>query len=410
MRLLIQELKKMWRPGAVATLVLFGALLYSLSASFAVRYFPNGPQVQHDFEMALAWRERFGSSLDADGIAQIAGDADDAWAAAERALADMPAAREASVATREELDAFDASVRAREQEARDAGVEPSAAVQRDRALLDQMLGLPECMRASYLETNVQFLTGYADTLELVAADAGHPSAAAGQRLRALGEGEQGYLSDMWLQNVEMYLGALAIWLVIAPVFITAPAAARDRLRRMRAAQWGSRVGRRLFGVQLVAVVCSTLVVLAASVAVWALPFAATGVFSLADARMAGGMNAYYCWWNMTFGAYVAVRVLLMAALGMASGVAAWLLARASTGYVGMLLRLVPWCVCWGWLVVPGLFDHALCVRVAPEGVGRLVAALPVPGGEIVLVLAVSALVALWCVVAGVRQSRSELTE
>lgn len=410
MRLLVQELKKIWRPGAAAALVLFGALLYSLSASFAVRYFPNGPQAQHDFEAALNWHGRFGSSLDVDEIEQIAREAEDAWAEAERAIAEMPAAREAGIATKEELDAFAVDVAAREQEARAAGVEPGAELALDRELLDSMLGLPAYARAANAEIGAQGLTGYADTLANHVAEAADMTTVAQERLRALGEGEQGYLSDMWLQNVEMYLSALAVWLMIAPVFVAAPAAARDRLCRVRATQWTSRTGRRLFATQLAAVVCSVASVLVASVAAWALPFAQTGVFALADVRMAGGLNVYCCWWDMTFGAYVAARVLLMMALGLGSGVAAWLLARTSAGYVGMLLRLVPWCVCWGWLVAPGLFDHALCVRLAPEGIGRAVAALPVPGAEVVFVMIALVLVAFWCAMAAVRQHRGELAE
>ena len=83
-----------------------------------------------------------------------------------------------------------------------------------------------------------------------------------------GSTEQGYLHLSWLQNIEACGRFLSTWLVIAPAFVVAPFVMRDRLYRMRAAQWTCRVGRGIFVPQFTAAMLSACVVLVVGVVLW----------------------------------------------------------------------------------------------------------------------------------------------
>ena len=42
--MLKEEMKKIWRPGILAVLILLGFVYYTMYLEFYIQYFPNGPE------------------------------------------------------------------------------------------------------------------------------------------------------------------------------------------------------------------------------------------------------------------------------------------------------------------------------------------------------------------------------
>ena len=383
MSLFAQELNRIWRPGIFAALLVSGFAFWLLVGQGpGIAVFPNGSQATFHFELAQEWADRFGASIDDAEMREVRTEARDAEAAFESDLATLGGAVERDLRTRADFDAFSSEVLDREHEVQQAGSEPDDALKGDIALCERILALPSHERAYEMDLWLQALEG---------------------------EGyARGYLSHMWLQDIETYLNRLSMWLVAAPMFVMAPAAASDRLHRMRAVQWSSRIGRKVFGAQLVAAVLSAVLVLAASVLAWAVPLAGTGIGALMDCVVTGPLSGYACGWDVTLGAYVAARVTLMASLGLAAGILAFVLARMSAGYVGMLLRVVPVFAGLGWLLAPVLFDHALCERSVPGSANPFSTGwLPV-GGEVTVVVAIVLVSIVSCASSCIRELRCDV--
>lgn len=111
---------------------------------------------------------------------------------------------------------------------------------------------------------------------------------------------------------------------------------------------------------------------------------------------------------MTLGAYMAAHIALMAGLGLATGLLSFVLARMSSGYVGMLLRVVPVCAGLGWLLAPMLFDHALCERAVSGSASPFSTGwLPV-GGELAFIAAIVMAAIAACVFTYMRESWHDL--
>lgn len=105
---------------------------------------------------------------------------------------------------------------------------------------------------------------------------------------------------------------------------------------------------------------------------------------------------------------MAARIALMAGLGLAAGLLSFVLARMSSGYVGMLLRVVPVCAGLGWLLAPMLFDHALCERAVPGSANPFSTGwLPV-GGELAFIAAIVMAAIAACVFTNMREGRYDL--
>lgn len=57
MALLKWELRKIWRPGILAAILLLGAVYYWMFPQFYIEYFNNGPYAEAQFELASGWVE-----------------------------------------------------------------------------------------------------------------------------------------------------------------------------------------------------------------------------------------------------------------------------------------------------------------------------------------------------------------
>lgn len=73
MRLLAWELRKIWRPGILAAIVLLGAVYYWMFPEFYIEYFCNGPASQAQFQLASEWVEKYGPTLEPEERAELDG-------------------------------------------------------------------------------------------------------------------------------------------------------------------------------------------------------------------------------------------------------------------------------------------------------------------------------------------------
>ena len=54
------ELRKIWRPGILAAILLLGAVYYWMFPQFYIEYFCNGPSGEAQFDLASDWVARYG--------------------------------------------------------------------------------------------------------------------------------------------------------------------------------------------------------------------------------------------------------------------------------------------------------------------------------------------------------------
>ena len=67
------ELRKIWRPGILAAILLLGAVYYWMFPQFYIEYFCNGPYAEAQFDLASGWVARYGPTLEPEERAQLDG-------------------------------------------------------------------------------------------------------------------------------------------------------------------------------------------------------------------------------------------------------------------------------------------------------------------------------------------------
>lgn len=96
MRLLAWELRKIWRPGILAAILLLGIVYYWMFPEFYIEYFCNGPAAQAQFQLASQWVEEYGPTLEPEERAELDGRLAEEVAAFDRQIAAIPEAAEAA--------------------------------------------------------------------------------------------------------------------------------------------------------------------------------------------------------------------------------------------------------------------------------------------------------------------------
>lgn len=67
------ELRKIWRPGILAAILLLGAVYYWMFPQFYIEYFCNGPYAEAQFTLASDWVARYGPTLEQAERAELDG-------------------------------------------------------------------------------------------------------------------------------------------------------------------------------------------------------------------------------------------------------------------------------------------------------------------------------------------------
>lgn len=361
MALFLQELKKIWRPGILAVLVLLGAMYYYVFPSFYIEYFCNGPSSQAQFDLAAGWAEKYGPTMEPDERAELDGQLTGEIQRFDSLIAAIPEAREANLTSYDDFIAFqdDYLSAARER----AQISPD-----EERLRQRIIG----------GTNYYVLKELQDFMEVYDASCESPysqsesfavnhSPAQQARILALESGPYGYLpGHSVLQSTWEYGKDLAVWLVLSVVLLLSPTLVRERLYGIRAMQWTSRRGRQVLGTQFAAGLASALALTAANISLYAAPFLGKGQLVFWDFPLFAHTWGYP-WFDWTYGQYLLVLTALLLTLGLAAGGLTLFLSQYSGNYIAMLLKAIPLFIAVGALLGSWLLDRAFFFRYLDIG-------------------------------------------
>lgn len=374
MNLFLQELRKIWRPGILAALAVLGAVYYYIRPAFYIENFNNGSQEETDFALALDWVERYGPTIEQPEREEIGR----RLAEEEARFADY-AENYAEMASRGIVD-FDSFEVFHDVSYADEALYQAAKERGDLALGHHVLYSGETNYFTILELR-RFLEAW-DGEELSVPEEGryaespHLDELCRERVQAMREDREGrsVLPPHVDISTSTYARYLAVWCVVSAILLLSPTLVRDRLHRMRAAQWASRQGRRILDLQFAASLASGLFLTLLNIAVYMIPFASTGVLAFWHCPLHSVLRNYP-WFDWTYGQYLLALAGLILALSLGASSLTAVLSQYSGNYVAMLLKAIPLIVVlavFGMLVMTDAFYFSNYVTRA----------LALPGGEI----------------------------
>ena len=401
MRLLAWELRKIWRPGILAAILLLGAVYYWMFPEFYIEYFCNGPAAQAEFQMASQWVEKYGPTLEPEERAELDGQLAEEIGKFDQQIAAIPEAAAVGLTDYETFSKF------REDYYSGTAASGGEADMDMEYLLSRVYGGTNWYVILELE---QTMETYDTQYERLALDIsnreelGDPEAMI-QREKQMAEPERahGLLPLSVKRSTQEYGKDLAVWCVLSIVLLLCPTLVRDRLRRTRAMQWTSRRGRSILTTQMVAAMFSALVLTVVNLVVYAIPFLAQEPLRFHDCGLGGIWEWGSPWFDWTYGTYLIILTGLILALSLAAAGLTVFLSQYSGSYIAMLLKALPLFVAVGVVLGSWLLDMPFSFRrVWEDGPW-----MP-KGTEAVVVAGLLGISAVLCALTCRRQRKREL--
>lgn len=354
MRLLAWELRKIWRPGILAAILLLGAVYYWMFPEFYIEYFCNGPASRAQFQLASEWVEEYGPTLEPEERAELDGQLAEEIQVFDRQIAAIPEAAAAGLTDYETFSKF------REDYYSGTAASGGEADMDMEYLLSRVYGGTNWYVILELE---QTMETYDTQYERLALDIsnreelGDPEAMI-QREKQLAEPERahGLLPLSVKRSTQEYGKDLAVWCVLSIVLLLCPTLVRDRLRRTRAMQWSSRRGRSILTCQMAAALCSALVLTVVNLVVYAVPFLAQEPLRFRNCGLGGIWEWGSPWFDWTYGTYLIILTGLILALSLVAAGLTVFLSQYSGSYIAMLLKALPLFVAVGAVLGSWLLD------------------------------------------------------
>ena len=401
MRLLAWELRKIWRPGILAAIVLLGAVYYWMFPEFYIEYFCNGPASQAQFQLASEWVEKYGPTLEPEERAELDGQLVEEIAAFDVQIAAIPETATAGLTDYETFDRF------REDYLNDALNSGGQADMDMEYLLSRVYGGTNWYIIEEIQSTMELYDSQEEHSALVISGRkaeGQPEAMI-LREEQLAEPERahGLLPDSVRESTREYGKDLAVWCVLSIVLLLCPTLVRDRLRRTRAMQWTSRRGRFVLTTQMAAAMFSAVVLTAVNLVVYAIPFLAQEPLRFRACGLGGIWEWSSPWFDWTYGTYLIVLAGLILALSLAAAGLTVFLSQYSGSYIAMLLKALPLFAAVGAVLGSWLLDQPFCFRRLWEG-GPWIP----KGTEAVVIAVLAAAGIVLCVLACCRQGKREL--
>lgn len=365
MRLLAWELRKIWRPGILAAILLLGAVYYWMFPEFYIEYFCNGPAERAQFQLASQWVEKYGPTLEPEERGSLDGQLAEEIKAFDQQIAAIPEVAEAGLTDYETFDQFWEDYL---NDARDGGGQADMDME---YLLSRVYGGTNWYVIRELEQTMETYDTQDEHLALVISnreEQGDPEAMI-QREEQLAEPERAHalLPFSVKESTREYGRDLAVWCVLSIVLLLSPTLVRDRLRRTRAMQWTSRRGRSILTTQIMAAMSSALVLTVVNLVVYAIPFLAQEPLRFRHCGLDGIWEWGSPWFDWTYGTYLVVLAGLILALSLAAAGLTVFLSQYSGSYIAMLLKALPLFVAVGAVLGSWLLDMPFSFRRLWEG-------------------------------------------
>lgn len=363
MRLFWEEMKKIWRPGILAAIVLIGAMFYWVRPEFYMEYFnrSNGSAAAY-YELALGWLEKYGVTMEPEERAELDGQLAEEQAVFAGQLAAIPEAAAEGITDWDSFIAFqDDYWESWRQESEDYfDSEEHKAKER---LLRRIQG------GTNYET-VKTLTEYMDSYDnwgtfpwTETANFREATPLEQARMREIWAKSPSILPAAALHSTWCYGKYLAIWTVLSVLLLLSPVLVRDRLRRIRSLQWSSRRGRRVLRTQMAAAGASAAMLTVLNIVLYGIPFLANSpmVFKDCPLKNCYGVSALP-WFDWTYGQYILALMGMVLLIGLGAGAAAVFFSQYSGNYVAMLLKGVPLFLVAGAGIASWLMEDPFAMR------------------------------------------------
>jgi hypothetical protein len=163
------------------------------------------------------------------------------------------------------------------------------------------------------------------------------------RLAAIKETEEyrNIMSGYVYENTVAYSVNLAILSVLAVLTLVSPLIVTDRARNVHLLQYTAKQGRSILQKQLAAVLLSAFLLTTLLLVVFGAIYDTNGTWVFWNSGLTSFLNSYTFWFELTYGQYLVIYIVLLYVLCLGTAALAFVLSRLSRNLITLILKLIP---------------------------------------------------------------------
>jgi hypothetical protein len=333
MRIVINEIKKIWSIKMLLIVALLCAIFYLISMTFVIGYLYSAHPGAEEIKLATELTRRYGATLEDDELADFAEIRDALITEAESYIKGNPVFENRGVYTYADYEYL------REKQFGEASEAESSAY--------WLLLSKECDFVQFkLETLERYEDGFTPYIASLEAGVTYEKTSERERARLTEirdtEEYRNIMSRAVFENTVSYITSLAVLLILAALVLVSPIIVTDRMRKLHLLQYSAKQGRKLLAKQLAAVLISAFLLTTALLVVFGVIYSTNGTFAFWNNGLNSFLNPYnIIMLNMSYGQYITALVVMAYLLTLGTSAFAFVFSRFSQNLIALLMKLIP---------------------------------------------------------------------
>lgn len=319
MRIIINEIKKIFNIKMILLMIAGVLILYKLYVSFEIQYFPNGRPDGDTYRITIEMLNKYGTSMDEDEFKDFK-----IWREEKEIEADK------YLSTREEFTSLNIDTYKKFQEKDHEEIHE----------LSNKIFFKEGVDVFWELQGMDSLIGLYEHKDSMI-DKSQKKALENRKLEIIEkESNESILTNIIFDNYNNFIGGFALIILFSIIFILCPIFIKDRVNKVEYLQYTSSVGRGLFKKKIIAGVISALLLTTLFIAIAFKLYAGNNTSMFYNCNINGFYNNTF-WYDLTFYQYIVLTVVLTYILSAITALITMYLSSMATNYIKVIAMIVP---------------------------------------------------------------------
>ncbi|MCR1899151.1 hypothetical protein NSA47_09160 [Irregularibacter muris] len=325
MKIVLHEIKKVFRLKMIIIVMFMSLILYFLHTSYYIDHFPNGRPALDSYNISLEMLENYGESIDEEEFIHFKKVYEKEIERANQYLQDNKLARETGISTYEEFRSMDLAV--------ESFREFSSYIMFEENV-DSFWELQarEDLIRDYEEKEI-FIEGISKVSNKQ------------QRQRIDEVVNEGIINSIFpgliLDNYRSYIRQVSLIILLSVIFMLSPIYLRDKTNNINYIQYTSKIGRRLFKKKAVAAIIASFIIITLQLIVFFLLYATNHTGMFLNSNIISIFSKTIFWYNLTFTQYIILTVMGIYALGFIIALTVSFISSLAPNYITMIAIQIP---------------------------------------------------------------------
>ncbi|NLY45067.1 MAG: hypothetical protein GX053_03635 [Tissierella sp.] len=320
MKIVLNEIKKIFELKMIAIMLLINFILYFLFTSFHINHFPNGrPELDH-YNIHLEMLENYGRDMDEEEFAHFKEVYENEVERANQYLQEDELAREEGISTYEAFRSI-GSDRLGSYIMFEERVDLFWELQARESLIDDYETTDLFIERLYEKSNEQ------------------------QRQRIDEVVHEDRLSSIFpnlvFNNYTDYIGEVCLAIFLSIMFMLSPIYLRDGKNNMNDLQYTSKIGRNLFKKKALGAIIATFIIITLELGVYFLIYTKNNTGMFLNSKIISIFHKRIFWYNLTFIQYIVLTLVGIYVMGFVIALMVSLISSLAPNYIATIAIQIP---------------------------------------------------------------------